>query len=214
MRGSNLHAYVCRSHARPFASMVQHGGLRQSGEAGCPSTSVDGRRLVAIDGLVCLTCMVPGEACPRRRAHCISRDQSRRAGLGRHHRRLNPARRSAVCNRNAIGETPSRHWLGAFDSAIGGALFAASETEERRRLTCRPARLRSTTATLSLRVRNVIVAILDSAVSPPYFASATHFKVASQRSCPRCMSASSLLRRPAASFPTPASSITTWHMAP
>ena len=48
----------------------------------------------------------------------------------------------------------------------------------------------------------------------PHFASATHFKVASQRSCPRCMSVASLLRSPAASFPTPASSITTWHMAP
>jgi hypothetical protein len=47
-----------------------------------------------------------------------------------------------------------------------------------------------------------------------YFASAAHFKVASQRSCPRCMSVSSLLRRPAASFPTPASSITAWHMVP
>src|SRR5579864_2646872 len=47
-----------------------------------------------------------------------------------------------------------------------------------------------------------------------YLASASHFKVASHRSCPRCMSVSSLLRRPAASFPTPASSITTWHMAP
>src|ERR1700685_2850327 len=51
-------------------------------------------------------------------------------------------------------------------------------------------------------------------VRQDYFASATHFKVANQRSCPRCMSVSSLLRRPAASFPTPASSVTTWHMAP
>src|ERR1700679_1172714 len=50
--------------------------------------------------------------------------------------------------------------------------------------------------------------------SPPSFPSAPPFKVASQRLCPRCMSVSSLLRRAAASFPTPASSITTWHMAP
>jgi hypothetical protein len=47
-----------------------------------------------------------------------------------------------------------------------------------------------------------------------YFASAIHFRVASQRSWPRCIRVSSLLRRPAASVPTPASSITTWHMAP
>src|ERR1700679_2884066 len=80
------------------------------------------------------------------------------------------------------------------------------------RCTCKALSRLPTSIRPMIQARN----IRNSAHEPfePHFASATHFKVASQRSCPRCMSVSSLLRRPAASFPTPASSITTWHMAP
>src|SRR5665213_2062574 len=42
MRGSNLHADVCRPHTGPFTSMVQYGDLRQSREADCSPTSVEG----------------------------------------------------------------------------------------------------------------------------------------------------------------------------
>ncbi len=50
MRGGDLHPDVCRPHARPFASMVQHGDLWQSREADCPPTSVEGVALSASGG--------------------------------------------------------------------------------------------------------------------------------------------------------------------
>jgi hypothetical protein len=50
--------------------------------------------------------------------------------------------------------------------------------------------------------------------APSYFPSETHFRVASQRSWPRCMRPSSVSRRWTASLPLPTSSVTTRHASP
>src|SRR3954470_9345483 len=45
LRRTGLHASLCRPYAWPDATVVQHGALRQSREAGCSPTPVEGAAL-------------------------------------------------------------------------------------------------------------------------------------------------------------------------
>src|SRR3954470_22898479 len=75
LRRTGLHASLCRPYAWPDATVVQHGALRQSREAGCSPTPVEGAALNC-------TSSAPRTPTQHLRAHAGTGAAARVAGIG------------------------------------------------------------------------------------------------------------------------------------